>query len=596
MKSCTLCIATWLVVLAGCSTMSSRMPSSAPPPPWVAESDRFFDDFVRARAAFQPSVGSANGMREFDAKADALIDDTETREIELAQAWQKKAEALWAKSEQPELRTDLKVFTHYADQLIMRQQLDRKLGRIAMPPGTRRIMQAIQQLTSDQALPAQKQAAPLRFHEAVNGHDGFQPYLKALKSRVLYLEAHAPGKKPIWPTRFEVENYLNQSQTYLAQIKDALVSSRTTGWELDFEVFTKQAREYDAWVKSYVLPKARKSHRVPLELYQSQLLEQGIDAKPMDLIKLARGEWQKRYPEFLEKTKEVAALHKLEKNDPVTVAEFLKRDQVVKPDEVRALYERTFEEMQKLIVERQLATPPSNPVRIRVLNDVESEQLRLPAYECQTRSNFQQGLESELLVPSSTTGKSLQEDVTFAATAAVWFAHEARPGHDLECLHKRESVGTSKFRDGNGEAAEGWALYSERMVYPYLTPDQQFAAFRLYLLRVARAFLDPEVNMGRIDEKAAKKLIVHELGFTEDWAKIEMQRYKFKMPAQAPSYFYGMARLLDIKDRVRAKLGGNLVERCFNDTLLDHSFLPLNMIEERMVELAEKNSVCPAAK
>src|SRR4051794_36122850 len=100
---------TLIAIGVGCSSTAPRH-DAGEQPDWVSQSDRYFDGFVHARAQYQPNIGSHNGMREFDAQADWVVDDIETRDLKLAAEWREKALAGLRDAKEPELKVDLKLF------------------------------------------------------------------------------------------------------------------------------------------------------------------------------------------------------------------------------------------------------------------------------------------------------------------------------------------------------------------------------------------------------------------------------------------------------------------------------------------------------
>src|SRR5205085_2918085 len=104
----------------------------------------------------------------------------------------------------------------------------------------------------------------------------------------------------------------------------------------------------------------------------------------------------------------------------------------------------------------------------------------------------------------------------------------------------------------NSTNAEGWGLYAESIVFPFLPPEGQLVSLQHRLLRAARAFLDPELQAGRVTPAEAMRVLREEVVLSEAMARQEVERYTFRMPGQAPSYFYGYVRLLALRREVEA--------------------------------------------
>ena len=90
------------------------------------------------------------------------------------------------------------------------------------------------------------------------------------------------------------------------------------------------------------------------------------------------------------------------------------------------------------------------------------------------------------------------DDFTFDAASWTLTAHELRPGHELQfaaLVEKGVSLARAVFAF-NSVNVEGWALYAEAEMKPYMPLDGQLIALQHRLMRAARAFLDPELQLG----------------------------------------------------------------------------------------------------
>src|SRR5919107_5486880 len=90
----------------------------------------------------------------------------------------------------------------------------------------------------------------------------------------------------------------------------------------------------------------------------------------------------------------------------------------------------------------------------------------------------------------------------------------------------------------------------------YLPLEGQIGSLQMRLMRAARAFLDPMLNLGLIEPDAAKRFLMEEVLLSEPMAKQEVDRYTFRAPGQATSYFYGYSRLNAMRTRLELALAG----------------------------------------
>ena len=158
------------------------------------------------------------------------------------------------------------------------------------------------------------------------------------------------------------------------------------------------------------------------------------------------------------------------------------------------------------------------------------------------------GEPAEFVLPTSNPNAApgtVMDDFNYDAIAWTLTAHEARPGHELQFASMLEQgVSTARVVFAlNSANVEGWALYAEAVLKKYLPPEGQIGALQMRMMREARAFLDPMLNLGMIEPEAAKRFLMEEVMLSEPMAKQEVDRYTFQAPGQATSYFYGYSRL-----------------------------------------------------
>jgi uncharacterized protein (DUF885 family) len=190
-------------------------------------------------------------------------------------------------------------------------------------------------------------------------------------------------------------------------------------------------------------------------------------------------------------------------------------------------------------------------------------------------------------MPPDASGKVLRFD-DFTHEAGTWTltAHEARPGHELQ-FAKMIEAGVSTARGVfafNSVNVEGWALYAEAEMQAYEPTDGQLFALQHRMMRAARAFLDPMVNLGQITPEAVKSFLMDEVGLSEGMATQEMQRYTFRAPGQATSYFYGYQQIMEIRQAAEVALRKKFDRLAFNDFVLAQGLVPAKLLREAVMK------------
>jgi len=200
------------------------------------------------------------------------------------------------------------------------------------------------------------------------------------------------------------------------------------------------------------------------------------------------------------------------------------------------------------------------------------------------------GERGAFVLPLETTGKGgatlKYDDFSFAAASWTLTAHEARPGHELQfdaMVERGVSLPRALFAF-NSTNVEGWGLYSEWFMLPYMPDDAQLVSLDYRLLRAARAFLDPELQQGKITPEQAMQVLEKDVVCSPALATEEVERYTFRSPGQAPSYFDGYTRLLALRKDAEQALGPKFNVQRFHDFILSQGLLPPNLLRKAVME------------
>jgi uncharacterized protein (DUF885 family) len=201
------------------------------------------------------------------------------------------------------------------------------------------------------------------------------------------------------------------------------------------------------------------------------------------------------------------------------------------------------------------------------------------------------GQRGEFVLPLNmpTSGRATDDrfdDFTYDAMAWTVTAHEARPGHELQfdsMLEHGVSLARMRFA-GNSANTEGWALYAEYIIQPYEPPEGKLATLQSRLLRDARAFLDPELQSGKISATQAFDVLRKDVVLSHAFATEEIERFTLQNPGQAVSYFYGYTQLLSLRRETEKALGAKFNQRRFHDFVLGQGLLPPSLLRKAVLE------------
>ena len=301
----------------------------------------------------------------------------------------------------------------------------------------------------------------------------------------------------------------------------------------------------------------------------------------------------KAFIEIQQEMKPIAEQIAKQRNWPSTdyrdVIRNLKKEQI-HGDSIIPVYERHLKDIEAIILDKQLVTLPSRPAIIRLASAAETARIPAPHMVPPPFLNNtgQRGaFVLPLNMPPAPGEKESDkyDDFTFDAASWTIIAHEARPGHELQ-FDKMVEEGVSQARTlyaFNSTNAEGWGLYAEYITRPYMPLEGQLVSLDYRLLRAARAFLDPEVQSGKITQQEVKRVLMEDVVQSSAMAQQEVERYTIQSPGQANSYFYGFTKMIALRKDTEEALGTKFNAKNFHDFILSQGLLPPALIREAVM-------------
>ncbi len=581
------------LVLTGCSSVSKDKSSQSA---WIATSNAVAEEYSRSISEIIPEIGSDLGYQEYDARATVSNGTLQQRLEEHNKAWKEKLEALIAAEKNPEVLIDLNVLKDEVQRRLRGFELEKEYGIVPFDRVADGVFYSLQTLINEQNPESRKLAAVDRFKKYVNGFTEGEmksrPSTESSRARIEHkiklfgMKTGPSGGKRLFPLKRDIDHYLENSAKVLEGIKDLLAKSGRDDWKEDYEKFQIQVRTYENWVRTSLRPLARNDFKLPYGIYSHVLSRYGHRDTPEAVRDHARKEFDQNLKVYAALATEIAKRDGLKDASPKAVIKHLKSSIETDADKIRARYLKADEELSAEIRRRDLVTLPSVPLRIRVASEAESRiqpvpHLTTPALIGNT------GQRPEFVVPIGSKDKLAFDDFAFAATAKSLTAHEGRPGHDLQfsaILDRGVSIIRARYAF-NSVNVEGWALYAEWLMEESMTLDEKMGLMMARVMRNARMFLDPDLHLGKITPAAAKKVITEQVGMSPEWADLELKRYMFRSPGQAPSYYYGYLKLRELRDETMKRMGGEFRERCFHDAILEAGLLPLETLRTKISTL-----------
>jgi len=557
-----------------CASFETPAGQGKAPPAWVDKSNEYTQILVNAQAPLQPEQASFFGVPGFD---DQVFDFGPGYAQRFRDATAKARAGIVAKAAKetdPNVKQDIAILLQAADDQLRQSEVTERLTRPWLDAG-QTIFQGIQTLLSEQTPQDRRAKAVTRLQR----YAGVAPGTTALTTlaRQRYEERGAKGL--VQPTRIEVQQSLDNVKTYQQGIRELFTRFQLGGEAAAaLDALDRQLTEYAEWSKSVVLPTARTDYKLPDELYALSLTNFGIDIDPRILLERAQLEFMETRSAMQQLAPLVAKAKGLKSTDYIGVIRELKSPQF-KDAEVEPHYRKVvMPELDRLIAANRIVSLPQRPMQMRLGTAAENAAQPAPHFlpAPLVGNTGQQGTFVLPLNNPNAGADGPYDDFNYPAAAWTLTAHEGRPGHELQFTAMVER-GVSLARTlyaFNSVNTEGWALYAEAEMLPYEPLEGQLIALQFRLLRAARAMLDPMINLGLTDRDTAFRVLTEEAGFSKAMARQEIDRYSVNAPGQAGSYFYGYARILQLRAETELALGKKFDRKAFNDFLLDQGLLP----------------------
>jgi hypothetical protein len=556
-------------------------------PAWILRSDELAEPVVALYVRVGPEGTSGLGLTQGDpATADYTSGWRERVATDVTRA-RASLEAALATETEPRVREDIAILQRAVD-VVASSIAVQDAHVVEFIDVARTIFGGLRVLLDEQNPPERKALALVRLRRYAGVEPGVVPFAQAAEAETRARLA-LPGL--IGPYVLEVRTALALGPVLLDGIADLLRGAGLPDWETPYAALRAQVEAYLQFVTDAVLPRARADHRLPPAVYAMMLTHVGVDLTPDALAAQAHAAFDAIQAEMQAMAPQVAAELGITASDYREVIRALKRDQIRgDADAILTFYRRRLAEIEAIVEREQLLTMPDQPARIRIATLAESAELPV-AHMNPAPLVGNTGQVGEFVLPldvppqAGANGTERADDFTHDAVTWTLTAHEARPGHEVQ-FDRMLGAGLSLARAifaFNSVNVEGWALYAERVMLPYMPLAAQLCSLQMRLHRAARAFLDPELQSGTITPDQAQAFLEHEIVYSTTFARSEVERYTFRAPGQATSYFVGYTALVALREEIEELLGPRFEARAFHDFILDQGLLPPRALREAVL-------------
>jgi hypothetical protein len=557
-------------------------------PEWIAQSNGYTQLLLEVNARYFPEQAADLGLEQYDALILDLKPGSDQRlETDLA-ATVTRLEAARSGVTDDRAKQDLDILIKAANAQRTTSELNRRLMIPYFDVG-KTVFSSFQDLLDARVAKKRHASALVRLRRYAGTERGYEPITKLARVRI---EERMSNSSLTWPWVKEVEQHLEDASSYVSGIKDLLEKSGLKGWQKDFAALTRELKAHDDWVRNTVLAKARKTNQLPPEIYADNLKGFGVEADPRDLMQRAQFAYLQTRDELDTLARIVATQNGYKSANYRDVIRELKKNRVP-TEKVLELYNGYLAQLEDTIRKENIVTLPKRAAVIRLSTEAEAAASPAPHID-PPRLIGNTGEAAQFVLPLKSAKGAEMDDFDNQAISWTITAHECRPGHELQFAAMLER-GVSNARvvyAFNSANVEGWALYAEAVMKQYLPLEGQIGALQMRMLRAARAFLDPMLNLNLIDPASAKRILTDEVMLSDAFAQSEVDRYTFNAPGQATSYFYGYSRLEALRTRTELALGTRFRQQPYHDFIVNEGLLPLDLLEQavltRFVESQKK--------
>lgn len=383
-------------------------------------------------------------------------------------------------------------------------------------------------------------------------------------------------------------------------LKDLTDADRAQA-EAAIDNLKKAVAEHQAWLDKTLVPNAKGDFRIGQTLYDQKLQFALLSSlSRADIKQRAEGELKRvredmygiartvlkdkpgapalpETPTAEEQQKAIEAALEL------AYAERPARDKVV-PDAEAALAQAT-----EFVRKHDLVTLPDAPVEIIEMPEF---QRGVAVAYCDSPGPLDKNLKTFYAVspiPDEWDQKQVDSFLREYNSRMIHLLsiHEGTPGHYLEGWHSAKFPSTLRAVLRSGMFAEGWAVYTEKMMADagYLDNDPLFrlVQMKFYLRTIANAILDQGVQVDGWTREQAMDLMVRQTFQQEREAAGKWTRAQLTS-AQLPTYFVGVQEHFDMRKAAEAKQGAQFNLKAYHDQVLSYGAPPVRFVRQLMLD------------
>ncbi|NIO36778.1 DUF885 family protein [Candidatus Bathyarchaeota archaeon] len=240
---------------------------------------------------------------------------------------------------------------------------------------------------------------------------------------------------------------------------------------------------------------------------------------------------------------------------------------------------KAMEEAKRFVVENDLATVHEEDKLVVEETPAFIAPL-IPFAALMMPSRFDKPMIGEYIVTRPKDMANLGKHLNYAGVRNT-AVHEAYPGHFLQLTMSNRSSLVHLLAGGT-ETVEGWAHYCEQMMmeHGFVTGlKSKLIQINDAVWRAVRIILDVKLSRGELGFDEAVDMLMKEVGMSREGAVAEVRRYT-QTPGQPISYLLGKHLILQLRGKIKEKMGSEYSEKFFHDTITANGLLPISLLRK----------------
>jgi uncharacterized protein (DUF885 family) len=547
---------------------------------WNTLVDEFIDQAVFAAS---PSLATQAGVHEFDTKLEDYSGSAIANQVALLQKFEKRTLAIDSKSLLPMESADRELLLNNIRARLLELQVIRTFAKNpdTYPSGAAGSIFVIM---------SRKFAPPDdRLRSVVAREKLFQRFFADARANLknvprIYTEI-ALEQLPGTIGFFEKDVPAAFTEADDPAAKAAFAESNSAA--------IKTLREYEAWLRSDLLPRSNGDFRIGAATFSKKLLYDDMVTTPLDrLLEVGMADLRKNQTEFQRIGKEI------EPAKPATEVLAELQSMHPAPSELMQKFRDTFDGLIAFIHGHQIITLPGDR-RPSLIETPPFERATTtaamdtpgPFEKVAKEAYFYVTLPGPNDSPAEIAGLMAGFNIGTIVSTSI---HEAFPGHFTQYLWEPRAPSKIRRVLSANTNVEGWAHYTEQMMLDegYAQPGagakdlRESRLIRLgqlqdALLRDARFVVGVQMHRGKFTIEQAEHFFVKEGFQSPKIAKIETKR-----GTSDPTYLYytlGKLQIMKLREDLRKKEGAAFSIRKFHDDFMSQGYPPIAVVRRALL-------------